>query len=50
MSRSDTKQAPAQQNSATRRALLEVEIQRYLSLLQEHYVCSALAGASFCKG
>jgi predicted nucleotidyltransferase len=37
MSRLDTKQAPAQQNAAARRALLEAEIQRYLSLLQEHY-------------
>lgn len=37
MSRLDTKQPPAQQNAATRRALLEAEIQRYLSLLEEHY-------------
>jgi predicted nucleotidyltransferase len=37
MRRSDTKQPPVQHHAAARRALLEAEIQRYLSLLREHY-------------
>ena len=37
MSQVDRTQAPAQQDVATRRALLEAEIQRYLSVLEQHY-------------